>query len=478
MIAAMVLSVVVSTSIGTLLLWLAWPHATTAWSRPLALALGTGIGAGISAVLLFGWLVAFGPTPWFPLAEAGLLGLMVLVAVKRKLPQTVPLPAAAQDSRHSHLRLFLGAAAVVTLVTAGAVFVSTLQQNPHGGWDAWMNWDLRARLVYRGAEQWRAAFSPIIFWSHPDYPALVPSLVVRSWLYARQETLLGPAVVAATFTLGTAGLLTAALAGLRGPSQGLLAGLVLLSTPQFILHGASLYADVPLGFFFLATVVLLALNERHASATFTVLAGMTAGLGLLVKHEGLLFALAVGASLLLISRTYGWKTTRARVLAFSAGLLPMLLLLVSFKVAFAGPNDLLSTLGIERTLGRLSAPDRYYLTIREYKSHLLSFGGNGFGSSVWLLTAYLLGLGVNRDQVGSGWVRAVLAALLLVLAGHFVVFVSMADRLSGLLNSSLDRLLLQLWPSALFLFFIVVRTPEEAGLDRHLTTPSRRASPA
>jgi hypothetical protein len=53
-----------------------------------------------------------------------------------------------------------------------------------------------------------------------------------------------------------------------------------------------------------------------------------------------------------------------------------------------------------------------------------------------------------------------------MLAGHFAVFVSMADELARLLNSSLDRLLLQLWPSALFLFFMVVRTPEEAGAGR------------
>jgi hypothetical protein len=478
MIAAVVLALVVSTSMGTLLLYLGWPHATTAWSRPLGLALGTGLGAALSAVLLFLWMLAFGPTRGFPLAEAGLLGLLVVMVVRRpKLPPTVQLPA-TDPSRHPRQRLLLASIAVVTLVAAGAAFVATLRQNPHGGWDAWMNWDLRARLLYRGGEHWRTAFSPVIFWSHPDYPPLLPLLVVRSWLYAGQETLLGPAVVAATFTFATAGLLAAALIELRGLSQGLLAGMVLLSTPFFILHGASLYADVPLAFFFLATVVLLGLNERHRSANLNVLAGLAAGLGLLVKHEGLLFALAVGASLVLTARTDGWKAARARGLAFSAGMLLPLLLLVSFKIAFKSPNDLLSTLGIERTLGRLSDPARYALTIRAYKNHLLSFGNNGFGSSVWLLMAYLLGIGVRLTPPCAGWAKKLVAALLLVLAAHFLVFVTMAHSLSGLLNSSLERLLLQLWPSALFLFFMLARTPEEAGLDRHLTTPSRRASPA
>jgi hypothetical protein len=37
----------------------------------------------------------------------------------------------------------------------------------------------------------------------------------------------------------------------------------------------------------------------------------------------------------------------------------------------------------------------------------------------------------------------------------------MADELPRLLKSSLDRLLLQIWPSALFLYFMVVRAHEE-----------------
>ena len=64
------------------------------------------------------------------------------------------------------------------------------------------------------------------------------------------------------------------------------------------------------------------------------------------------------------------------------------------------------------------------------------------------------------------------AVLVLMLAVHYVVFVALAYDLPRLLNSSLDRLLLQLWPSALFLLFMAVRTPEEAGFS----LPRARAS--
>jgi hypothetical protein len=463
MIIALVLSFVISTAMGALLLWLVWPRAAAATSLPLVVALGAGLGAGLSAVLLFLWMLVFGPTRGFPLAEAGLLGLAAVTAYGRRRTATGTRPLSPNVRRGSRLLLLLCPAFLVTLAAAASAFLATLRQHPHGQWDAWMNWDLRARMFFRGGEGWRTAFSTTFPWSHPDYPVLVPTLVARSWLYAGTETLLGPALVAATFTFATVALLAAALAVLRSTSQGLLAGMVLLSTPFFILHGTSLYADVPLGFFCLATMVCLALDSRHGAVTsrFGVLAGLAAGLAMWTKNEGTLFTLAVGAGLLFAGAGGDRAASRRRLRAFGTGLLPMLLLVAGFKIAFAPANDLVSTLGVGRTLGRLTDPDRYVVVLREYASHITSFGNNGFGSVVWVLMAYLLGLGASPPEFRRSWVRAGVAALGLLLAGHFMVFVSMADELSRLLDSSLDRLLLQVWPSALFLFFMVVRTPEE-----------------
>jgi hypothetical protein len=463
-IGALAVSFLISTAMGTLLLWIAWPDEAARRPWPLLVALGAGLGAGLSAVLLFLWMLAFGPTRGFALAEAGLLMVVVVMAFLRGRGVSAE-PSPARRPGSSRLLTLLGMGFLVTLCAAAAAFASTLRQHPHGQWDAWMNWDLRARMFFRGGEAWRNAFSGTFPWSHPDYPVLVPSLVARSWLYAGAETLLGPALVAATFTFAAVALLVSALAVLRSWSQGLLAGMILLSTPFFIMHGTSLYADVPLAFFFLATVVCLALDARHGDATsrFAVLAGVAAGLAMWTKNEGVLFTLAVGAGLLVAGGRTEWAATRRRLRGFGSGLIPLLLLVASFKVAFAPPNDLLSTLDIQRTFGRLTSAHRYYLVIQAYTIHIASFGGNGFGSAVWVLIAYLLGLGVSGTEVSRRWVRIAAVAMILLLAGHFMVFISMADELARLLDSSLDRLLLQIWPSALLLFFMLVRTPEEAS---------------
>jgi hypothetical protein len=456
-------SLAVSTCTGLLLLWLVWAR-TAGWSWPLATALGAGLGSGLSAVLLFLWMLAFGPTRGFPLVEGGLLILVALAAVRRRRAGEISGPVTPSRGRVSQQLRVVVIAFLVTLGAAAAAFVSHLRRHPHGEWDAWMNWDLRARMFFRGGEAWQTAFSAALPWSHPDYPVLLSSLVTRTWLYAGGETLVGPALVAGTFTFATVALMAAGLAALRYTSQGLLAGLILLSTPFFILHATSLYADVPLGFFFLATVVCLALQERSGGATnrFAVLAGLAAGLAMWTKNEGLLFMLALVAGLLIAGLSgSGWAISRRQLLAFGAGLIPMLLLAAGFKMSLAPPNDLLSTLDLERTFSRLTDSHRYYLVLRAYGGHIASFGDNGLGSVTAVLTAYLLGLGINRAELRRSWVRAVTIALVLLLAGHFMVFVSMADELSRLLKSSLDRLLLQIWPSALFLYFMVVRAHEE-----------------
>jgi len=182
---------------------------------------------------------------------------------------------------------------------------------------------------------------------------------------------------------------------------------------------------------------------------------------------------AIAAGLVIGGQGEGWPATRRRLAAFGLGLLPLLVLVVGFKIVFAPPNDLLSTLGIERTVGRLTAPDRYTTVLRAYASHIATFGANGLAGAVWPLAACFAALGVSRSEIGRPWARAVGIALVLVLAGHFMVFVSMADELERLLKSSLDRLLLQLWPSALFLGFMLARTIEEVGLGRPVAEPAR-----
>ena len=80
----------------------------------------------------------------------------------------------------------------------------------------------------------------------------------------------------ASFTFTAVGLLATGVCRLRSHSQGLLAGMVLLGTKAFVTLGAAQYADVPLAFFILATVLLLGLDDasEHSSRGLLLLAGL------------------------------------------------------------------------------------------------------------------------------------------------------------------------------------------------------------
>jgi hypothetical protein len=113
----------------------------------------------------------------------------------------------------------------------------------------------------------------------------------------------------------------------------------------------------------------------------------------------------------------------------------------------------------ERTLRRLTDPVRYGLVLKAFIGQIGGFGFNGMIGAVWLLITYGLCVWVRPEGTGRTWFPRTVVTLGLVLAGHAAVFVATADDVARLLNSSLERLLLQLWPVAVFSCFIMKAKP-------------------
>jgi hypothetical protein len=72
-------------------------------------------------------------------------------------------------------------------------------------------------------------------------------------------------------------------------------------------------------------------------------------------------------------------------------------------------------------------------------------------------------MGATRDDDSRRAGRAVASLLALMLAGFYAVYVVTPKDLAWQLEFSLDRLLLQLWPSALLAFFLFTAGPTEAS---------------
>jgi hypothetical protein len=189
-------------------------------------SLGTGLGVGIASCVYFLSLVLFGSSP---LILAGFGAIVAVVAILRGMSaksRGIVLDWAAGPSTPSYLTglLLLAAAFAVTM------FVVYSLEKPHGEWDAWSIWNLKARFLFRGGEGWKNALSPQIANSHPDYPLLLPSIVAMCWTLARGESITAPIAVAFLFTLGACGLLISSIGILRGKTQAFVAGIVVLAT--------------------------------------------------------------------------------------------------------------------------------------------------------------------------------------------------------------------------------------------------------
>jgi len=337
--------------------------------------------------------------------------------------------------------------------------------NPHGWEDAWGMWNLKARFIFRGGDNWRNTFSNLLSWTSLDYPLLVPISIVRIWSYLKNDSAITQILVAALFTFSSVALLISSLSVIRSRSTGLLAGLVLMGSPYFLKTGAYQIADVPLGFYILSTVVLLSLKERFDSKSrFLIIAGAMAGLAGWTKNEGILFLLVVfTVRMIVIISNRGIKAYLKEFTLFAAGVLPVLAVLLLFKLNLSPTNELFTGQSIGSVWGRLTDFSRYMII---GKSFIVFFYDKLAKAWLIVLPIYFLLMGKTKQNVNAESIKTSLLSVLFMLGGYFIIYLITPLRLQWHIDTSIWRLFLQLWPTIIFSFFLVVSTPEELFMKK------------
>jgi hypothetical protein len=463
-------ALLVAISIGFLALWALWPRAPERSPSSLLLLffLSCGFAFGILSVTFFCLRVINGQKHVILLdliLGAVIAGALFLRRNPRLEKTKAPIMPTSRRTWETAILLIPSVAFSLTLAASAYLFVVLSVVEPDGGWDAWAIWNARARFLFRAGEHWRDAFSDVLIWSHVSYPLLLPSANAHLWSYLRHDDVRGPIALAFTFTLATIGLAVSSLFRLRTRSQGFLAGLVLSSTKLFVERGASQYADVPLSFFYLATVVLLFLYDSESKSRYLALAGATAGFAAWTKDEGVVFFLCILAAQLAVM-SYRRETRILRMLfIFVLGAAPVLAVLVWFKMRLGGPADLFRA--GPATLQQLTMASRYITIVQGFCAQVLTLGGWAFRlRNGLILYLVLMGLKIDDPKIRKSVLTAC-AALLLTLLGYFFTYVIGPYDIKWWLDSSLDRLLIQLWPSVVFIFFIVAKAPEELLQSHH-----------
>ena len=445
------------------------------WSlhNVLLLSLGIGAGAGIASCLYFLSLVAAGPNLAVMASVTGGAAILALAFGLLSRREGTLLAWAEGPEPPWYLRGLFLLAIALAIVT----FLVAVSNNPHGDQGAWSIWNLRARFLFRAGAFWRDAFSNDLDWSHPDYPLLLPGLVALCWKLAGESTS-APIAIAFLFALGTAGVLTGVLGVLRGKTQALVGGTLLLGTASFIALSAAEYSDVPLSFYMLATLALLCLQDRHPEdLRFSALAGLMAGFAAWTRNEGLIFLAAVivarvAAALRFRDRS-GPAALAPQMLRLIAGLLLPLAVVIFFKLRVGGASDLWSQ-KLSVVLQHLADPGRWIMTAQGLVVVLFTLGR--FLISIVPVLAlywYLVRFQLQDSRDRAGLATGVLA-LGLTLAIQLLMDILFVDNLPVEIGTSFERDVLQLWPAGVFLFFLASGPLQLAAAEK--TSPGKKVS--
>jgi len=424
------------------------------WSSTYAVALFT-IGTSTAVLMLKDSLLALG-------------GAALLIRVRPSPAVARAVAAAPAGPRWAGraLALLFGVAVLIAVI----VFVIRVMRTPDGFWDAWAIWNLRARFFVRVPGDLALALSPELGWNtHQDYPLMLPGLTAQAWSVAGYEWLAAPAILGGLFALGVTATLTSGVTLLRGAVTGVTAGLVLLGTSAFLRMASHQVADVPLATFALMASVLVAVTIEQPDrpvGPLLVLAGVIASMGAWTKNEGILHAVALMTALFFFQSRSTPLTDRVRQLGwFASGALPIVALLTYFKLAYAPPNDLVKDSSVIEIIRRAAAFPRYQMVLGALWQRVQQV--NDWNSFLALLPLFLIGFRRRQPFPPAG--RVALAAALLVLGGFVAVYLLTPRDLDWHLRTSMDRVLMQWWPSFIFATFLALPSPEahRLPLARH-----------
>jgi len=428
----------------------------------LDICFSVGLVLGFTSCTFFLWLWFLGfPSTNYQVIENIFAAILIPVAFYTSRYHKID--SCSQDTE-SDFNVYFRLLSISFLIIMLCFILSFLLRsvvNPHGWEDAWAMWNLKARFIFRGGDNWRNTFSNLLSWTSRDYPLLVPLSIVRIWSYLKNDSTIAQILVAALFTFSTVALLISSLSVIRSRSTGLLAGLVLMGSRYFLKTGAYQIADIPLGFYVLSTIVLLSLKERFDSNyRFLIVAGAMAGLAAWTKNEGLLFLLVVYiVRMMVVSSNRGIKAYLKELAMFSIGVFPILAVLLLFKFTIPSTNELYTGQSIDRILGRLTDFSRYLVI---GKSFIVFFYDKLAKEWLIILPIYFLLLGKTKQNVNAESIKTTFLIVLSMMAGYFFIYLITPLNLQWHIDTSIWRLFLHLWPTIIFSFFLVVSTPEES----------------
>ena len=142
-----------------------------------------------------------------------------------------------------------------------------------------------------------------------------------------------------------------------------------------------------------------------------------------------------------------WRNIFALFLAF----LPFAALISAFKHIAHTPNDVIWGITTLKTYNHLLDISKYILVVKTFFFMLFT------RLNIMFLLLIPLGAGIDIKQKQKTPIILLFSILLLMAAGHFLIYLLSPHDLDWHLENSLDRIMLQMLPFSILLLGLVIR---------------------
>ncbi len=280
------LSYIISSLIGFLLI-----EKITGTSKIISIglkcALALGLGLGLSGLLTFLTLLGFGHYSPFFLIALHILILITFIIIDRNHIKNTFTDIIMQIKDKSVFDYF----ALIVFIALTACVGLLAARYPYGGWDGWALWNMKTKFMLLGGKEWKSIFTEIHWHAQPDYPLLLSC--INTWLLSFAKTSINkiPFITAIVLSGSTGLLLFTGLKQFIRREIALLAAILMLGNPYYILLSTSQYADILLAFYLLASFLSIALYFKHQDPRLCLLTGIFLGLMTFTKNEGIVLSL-------------------------------------------------------------------------------------------------------------------------------------------------------------------------------------------
>lgn len=313
---------------------------------------------------------------------------------------------------------------------------------PYGGWDAWSCWNMKARFIFLGGEDWKNMFDPVLWRSNIAYPFLLPLASAWLWCFNGSVDPLAPRILTCLVPFLTIGLLAGILRAFTKEVFALLAPVWIFSLIFVIKLASSQYSDHVVGLYFMSLLGCFFLFNKTQARGWLILTGLFLGALSFSKSEGLVLALISGGfiSLSLLTATIKGPGKKANIMIFVLFAALALIPTVLFQLLLA-PDSHTFVNGLT-SAEKPTSLARLLITATFFGIEFTSLKWMGF----WIL-ALAVALANFRRAFLSNLVIAPLIIITYLLIVGGVYYINTFFEIIWWLSTTLNRIIFALIPA-------------------------------